>query len=75
MHRTSVRPAAHNHQKQNPVAIWLGLTCGLMGPRTCAGTLPLDTWTLEAVVLFLPSRHFGRTWQTVRAKPLYQVRE
>ena len=37
-----------------------------MAPR--AGTRPLNTWTLEVIVLFLPSRHFGRTWQTVRAR-------
>lgn len=28
-------------------------------------TRPLTKWTLELVVLFLPSRHFGRAWQTV----------
>ena len=54
------------HPNQAQRLFGSGTEYGFVAPR--AGTRPLNTWTLEVVVLFLPSRHFGRTWQTVRAR-------
>ena len=59
--------SAATQTKTEPSGCLAQTDYGFVGPR--AGTRPLNTWTLEAVVLFLPSRHFGRTWQTVRTKP------